>query len=264
MDPAKSIKGTKKTGTTICGVVFKGGVVLGADSKATGGHIVMDKSCMKIHKMTPSIYCGGAGTAADTHHVTAMIGSQLRLLELNTGRPVRVETACVKLKRHLFPYQGYVGAHLILGGCDFTGPHLYNVSNHGSVSPEDFSVMGSGSYAAVGVMESKYKPDMTEEEAINLTIEAITAGIIHDEGSGFYVNYTVIRHVKESPYAEVSHGYHVSRPAPRQKKIKGLFTIPRGETEIMKEIVVDFATQTSEITIDKPHNTPIKPVGYMQ
>ena len=30
----------RKTGTTICGVVFKGGVVLGADTRATGELIV--------------------------------------------------------------------------------------------------------------------------------------------------------------------------------------------------------------------------------
>ena len=44
-----------KTGTTICGMVFKDGVVLGADTRATGGDIVSDKNCMKIHKMAPNM-----------------------------------------------------------------------------------------------------------------------------------------------------------------------------------------------------------------
>lgn len=38
-----------KTGTTIVGIIFKGGVVLGADTRATGGNIVADKNCEKIH-----------------------------------------------------------------------------------------------------------------------------------------------------------------------------------------------------------------------
>ena len=36
------------TGTTIVGCLFKDGVVLGADTRATGGDIVMDKNCEKV------------------------------------------------------------------------------------------------------------------------------------------------------------------------------------------------------------------------
>lgn len=35
----------KKTGTTIVGVKFDGGVVLAADTRATGGSIVVEKNC---------------------------------------------------------------------------------------------------------------------------------------------------------------------------------------------------------------------------
>ena len=59
-----------KTGTTICGVVYKDGVVLGADTRATAGSIVADKNCSKIHYIAPNIYCCGAGTAADTENST--------------------------------------------------------------------------------------------------------------------------------------------------------------------------------------------------
>lgn len=84
---------SKKTGTTICGAVFKvnfsfilifiineysfpilskkkDGVVLGADTRATEGPIVCDKNCEKIHYIAKNIYCCGAGTAADTENTT--------------------------------------------------------------------------------------------------------------------------------------------------------------------------------------------------
>ncbi len=38
----------KLTGTTICGCVFKDGVVLGADTRATSEAEVMDKNCEKV------------------------------------------------------------------------------------------------------------------------------------------------------------------------------------------------------------------------
>lgn len=71
-----SLPKAKLTGTTICGCIFKGGVVLGADTRATGGTEVVDKNCEKIHYLAPNIYCCGAGTAADTEKTTEMISGQ--------------------------------------------------------------------------------------------------------------------------------------------------------------------------------------------
>ena len=50
-----------KTGTTIVGILYKDGVVLGADTRATGGSEVVDKNCEKIHYIAPNIWCCGAG-----------------------------------------------------------------------------------------------------------------------------------------------------------------------------------------------------------
>jgi 20S proteasome subunit beta 2 len=36
------------TGTTIVGLVYKDGIVLGADTRATAGPIVADKNCEKV------------------------------------------------------------------------------------------------------------------------------------------------------------------------------------------------------------------------
>ena len=55
-----------------------------------------------------------------------------------------------------------------------------------------FAVMGSGSLQATTIIESKYKDNMTKQEAIDLVIEAISAGIYHDLGSGSHVDYCII------------------------------------------------------------------------
>ncbi|KAG5190668.1 26S proteasome beta type 7 subunit [Tribonema minus] len=183
----------KLTGTTICGCVYKDGIVLGADTRATGGTEVCDKNCEKIHYLAPNIYCCGAGTAADTEKTTELISSQLDLLRLSTGTQSRVVTACTMLKRMLFRYQGHVSAALVLGGVDATGPHLYNIYPHGSSDKLPYVTMGSGSLAAMSVFETGYKEDMTEEEATDLVKEAILAGIFNDLGSGSNCDITVIR-----------------------------------------------------------------------
>lgn len=39
-------------------------------------------------------------------------------------------------------YQGYVGASLVLGGVDVTGPHLYSIHPHGSTDKLPYVTMG--------------------------------------------------------------------------------------------------------------------------
>ncbi|XP_028571195.2 proteasome subunit beta type-7 [Podarcis muralis] len=182
----------RKTGTTIAGVVFKDGVVLGADTRATEGMVVADKNCSKIHYISPNIYCCGAGTAADTEMTTQLISSNMELHSLSTGRLPRVVTANRMLKQMLFRYQGYIGAALVLGGVDVTGAHLYSIYPHGSTDKLPYVTMGSGSLAAMAVFEDKFKPDMEEEEAKQLVRDAIAAGIYNDLGSGSNIDLCVL------------------------------------------------------------------------
>mmetsp|Transcript_29662 Transcript_29662/g.28513 ORF Transcript_29662/g.28513 Transcript_29662/m.28513 type:complete len:300 (-) Transcript_29662:136-1035(-) len=183
----------KKTGTTIVGLVYKNGVVLGADTRATGGSEVADKNCEKIHYLAPNIFCCGAGTAADTEKTTELISSQMELLRMNTGTQSRVVTACTMLKRMLYRYQGYVSAALVLGGCDINGPHVYQIYPHGSTGKLPYTTMGSGSLAAMSVFETGWTDDMSEEDAVQLVKRAVAAGIFNDLGSGSNCDTCVIR-----------------------------------------------------------------------
>ena len=182
----------RKTGTTIVGLVYEDGVILGADTRATEDMIVADKNCSKIHYIAPNIYCCGAGTAADTEMTTQMISSSLQLHRYNTGRASRVATANRMLKQYLYRYQGYVSAALVLGGVDCTGPHLYSIHPHGSTDKLPYVTMGSGSLAAMATFESRYVPNMKRQEAMQLVRDAIAAGIFNDLGSGSNVDVCVI------------------------------------------------------------------------
>jgi 20S proteasome subunit beta 2 len=56
-----------------------------------------------------------------------------------------------------------------------------------------FTTMGSGSLAAMGVLETKFKDNLSQSEGIELVKEAIEAGIFHDLGSGSNVDIFVVR-----------------------------------------------------------------------
>lgn len=130
---------------------------------------------LQIHYITDSIRCCGAGTAADTEFTTAMISSNMELHALSTGRKPRVVTAMTMLKQYLFRcvpstpffplltprrHQGNVGAALVLGGVDATGPHLFTIHPHGSTDKLPYVTMGSGSLAAMAVFEAGWRPNM--------------------------------------------------------------------------------------------------------
>ncbi|XP_076804517.1 proteasome subunit beta type-7-like [Clavelina lepadiformis] len=182
----------RKTGTTIVGLVFEDGVILGADTRATEDTIVADKNCSKIHYIAPNIYCCGAGTAADTEKTTEMISSNLQLHRYRTGRPNRVATANRMLKQYLYRYQGYVSAALVLGGVDCNGPHLYSIHPHGSTDKLPYVTMGSGSLAAMATFEAGYKANMKKADAMQLVRDAVAAGIFNDLGSGSNVDLCII------------------------------------------------------------------------
>ncbi|XP_015610529.1 proteasome subunit beta type-7 [Cephus cinctus] len=182
-----------KTGTTIAGIVYKDGVILGADTRATEDTIVADKNCRKIHYLAQNMYVCGAGTAADTDMTSQMIASQLELHRLNTGRIVPVCTANAMLKQLLFRHQGHIGAALVLGGVDLDGPHLHCIFPHGSSDTQQYTTMGSGSLAAMAVFESRWKPGLSEEEGKELVADAIRAGVFNDLASGSNVDLCIIR-----------------------------------------------------------------------
>jgi 20S proteasome subunit beta 2 len=204
---------TTKTGTTIVGIIYANGVILGADTRATEGQIVADKNCDKIHYLSPMMYCAGAGTAADTEHTTSLTRSKLALHALNQGRQPRVSTAMTMLKQYLFKYQGHIGAALIIGGMDFSGP---------------FVTMGSGSLAAMSVLESGWHPSLTREQGIELVCAAVKAGIFNDLGSGSNVDIMVM----EQGQREAIHLRGFECPNPRSEKQRS-YRFPKGTTPLL-------------------------------
>ncbi|KAI1787515.1 proteasome subunit [Ganoderma leucocontextum] len=216
------------TGTTIVGCLFKDGIILGADTRATEGPIVADKNCEKIHYITDNIRCCGAGTAADTEFTTALISSNMELHALSTGRKPRVVTAMTMLKQMLFRYQGHIGAALVLGGVDTTGPQLFTIHPHGSTDKLPYVTMGSGSLAAMAMFEAKWQPNMERAEALDLVCAAISAGIFNDLGSGSNVDACVIT----ASHTEMLRNF--VKPNERVEKERS-YQFRRGTTEFKKE-----------------------------
>jgi len=136
------------------------------------------------------------------------------------------------LKSHLFKYQGYISAALVLGGVDCKGPQLFTIYPHGSTDSLPYCTMGSGSLNAMSVFEAGYKDGMTKEEGVELVTRAIRAGVYNDLGSGSNVDVCVI--TANGVEMMRNHEYLQDKTYNRQF----VKTIPPGTSKVLRERVI--------------------------
>ena len=136
------------------------------------------------------------------------------------------------LKQHLFRYQGYIGAYLVVAGVDPTGAGLFTVHAHGSTDKLPYVTMGSGSLAAMSVFETQWKNNCTREDAIKICSDAIQAGIFNDLGSGSNVDVCVIEKGRDTRLLR-----NYIRPNDRVAKERN-YRFPKGSTAWLNEKVI--------------------------
>lgn len=232
LDPTNRML-VEKTGTTIVGVRYKTGVVLCADTRSTSGPVVANKNCKKIHFISEKIMCCGAGTAADTERVTRMASRDLQLFKYKHMKDPYVTHAERLITEYLHGYGGQIGAALVLGGCDDNGIFLYSISPHGYSNAPEFTSLGSGSYAAIAVLEDGFKKDMTKDEASELGTRAVKAGILNDLFSGSQVDRCVIDIIEGVEYTR-------SFLVVESKRNATEIVYPPGSVDILEEEIYNY------------------------
>jgi proteasome beta subunit len=75
---------------------------------------------------------------------------------------------------------------------DDEGASLYVLDVLGSVIPDKYAVVGSGTEIAMGVLEEGYKEGLSMEEAKDLVIRSIKSAISRDIMSGDGVDFLLI------------------------------------------------------------------------
>ncbi|MCK9579704.1 MAG: archaeal proteasome endopeptidase complex subunit beta [Methanoregula sp.] len=190
-------------GTTTIGINFAGGVILATEKRATMGLMIASKKAKKVYKVAERIGMTTAGGVGDAQQLARILTVECNLYQIRRSRPITVGATATLLSNYLnqnryFPY--YV--QLLVGGIDETGPSVYSVDAMGGATKEEEIVAtGSGSPMAYGVLEDRYKPGMTEDEAIELAVRGLKSAMKRDAGSGEGIHVVVITKEK---YQELS------------------------------------------------------------
>lgn len=220
-----------KTGTTIVGIKYSTGVVLCADTRSTSGPVVANKNCEKIHFISDKIMCCGAGTAADTRRVTRMASKEMQLFAYKFMKDPYISHCERMICDYLHNYGGQIGAALVLGGIDCNGIKLYSISPNGYSSSCEYTSLGSGSYAAITVLEGEFKSNMTKDQAVELGCKAIKAGILNDLYSGSNIDVCII----DFDGVESRRNYIKVE----EKKNHNEIFYPQGTLRVLKEQIFD-------------------------
>jgi proteasome beta subunit len=189
-------------GTTTIGVVCKDGVILASDTRVTMGYFVAHKQGKKVYKIDEHIGMTIAGSVADAQKVIDIITANAQLYHINLNRRMPIQSAARMTSNLLFSARGLM-AQILVGGVDDTGPHLYSLDPLGSLTEEKMTSTGSGSPLAIGVLEDKFKENMTVEEALPIIAKAVNAAMKRDIASGNNYNIIVIN---EKGYRELTDG----------------------------------------------------------
>ncbi len=179
-------KDETKHGTTTIGMITKEGAVIAADKRATMGYLIAHKSVDKVLPITDSILMTTAGMVGDAQMLAKYLKAELELYEIRKDKKITIKAASTLLSNILYGNRFTVPFYvqLILAGKDDSGYHIFSLSPDGSNLKDDYVSTGSGSVMAYGVLEDKYKKDMSLEEGISLAARALKSAMARDVASG--------------------------------------------------------------------------------
>lgn len=105
-NPARKIAMKFAKGTTTLSFVYNGGVVVCADSRATGGQFIGSQSVKKIIVINDYLLGTMAGGAADCMYWHRVLAEHCRLFELRNKERISVAAASKVLSNILYNYKG--------------------------------------------------------------------------------------------------------------------------------------------------------------
>ncbi len=192
-----------KTGTTTVGIVTSEGVVLATEHRASMETFIAHKVAQKLYRLDENIGMTTAGLVGDLQVLVRYMRAEISLYRLRRGMLMPVGAAATLLsnilnERKFFPY--YVG--LIIGGYDLKGYHVYSIDAAGGAIEDKYASVGSGSLFVYGVLEDRWKDDLTLNDGINLAIRGINAAMRRDAASGDGISVATI--TKDKGFVELS------------------------------------------------------------
>ncbi len=180
------IEGKIYKGTTTVGLVCRDGVVLATEKRATMGNFIASRAAKKIYQIADRIAMTTAGSVGDAQFLARIIRVEANLYEIRREQKptVRAVATLVSNLLNSYRYFPYL-VQLLIGGIDDRGASIFSIDPiGGAIEEKDLVATGSGSLTAYGVLEDRFTPEMSVEDAVELAVRAIYSAMKRDSASG--------------------------------------------------------------------------------
>ncbi|MCX6801266.1 MAG: archaeal proteasome endopeptidase complex subunit alpha [Candidatus Diapherotrites archaeon] len=175
-------------GTTGAGIIYKDGILLGAD-KMIKSEIMVSDSVEKIFKIDENIGVVSAGLVGDARRLVGIARRQAQDNRMVFGEKIQVNVMAKEIaetKQAFTQYGGLrpFGVAFIVAGVDETGAKLFETEPSGALAQYKAIAIGRNKEKAMHFLEKEYKDGLPLEKAVSLVYRAIEKSLPEKEKMG--------------------------------------------------------------------------------
>ena len=179
-------------GATAVGITFNGGIVLASEKRIAFGNFLVSKSTKKTFSITSKVGATCAGLVADMQILTLQIAALAKIRKMELKRDVPPNTVAKMMSNMMYERRYFPLLTQVIVGGVIDKPILFTLDPLGSVLPDEYAAVGTGGEMALGVLDPQFKPNMTQEEAVDLAKRAIRSAALRDSASGDGLDILII------------------------------------------------------------------------
>jgi proteasome beta subunit len=178
-------------GTTVLALRYRDGVIMAGDRQASEGYQIAHRRIEKIFKSDDLSGVGIAGAAGPAMEMARLFQTELEHYEKVEGENLSLDGKANKLGQMIrmnlpMAMQGLVVVPIFAGFDERAGSgrlFKYDVTG-GRYEETDFFAQGSGGKDARDSLKKRFRRDMSRDEAIRVSIEALIDASDEDLGTG--------------------------------------------------------------------------------
>ena len=179
-------------GATAVGITYDEGVVFASERRIAYGNFLVSKTTKKTFQITPKVGAACAGLVADMQILSLQIAALAKIRNMELKREIPPNSVAKMMSNMMYERRYFPLLTQVIVGGVVEKPILYTLDPLGSVLPDDYAAVGTGAEMALGVLDPQFKPNMTQEEAIDLAKRSIRAAALRDSASGDGLDILVI------------------------------------------------------------------------
>jgi proteasome beta subunit len=178
-------------GTTVLSVRYRDGVIMAGDRQATAGYQVASRRIEKIFKSDELSGVGIAGAAGPAMEMAKLFQTELEHYEKVEGENLSLEGKANRLSQMIrmnlpAAMQGLVVVPIFAGFDEKAGTgrlFKYDITG-GRYEETNFDAQGSGSKDARDSLKKLWKREMSRDDALRVSLEALIDAADEDVGTG--------------------------------------------------------------------------------